>query len=236
MIYLQQSPVPDEICLIPDFCRHAFTGLILEVRNRYFVHGASLEFLHHGICQRMFRTPFDLQQDGSITLVLRFPRPVNIRHDRFSLRDRSRFIQHDRVHPIHQLQALGIFDQYVMFRPFAYPDHDCRRRGQSQRTRASYNQHRDGGQQSMSESKVAPCQHPHDKRDHGNPHHHRDKNSGNTIHQFLHGSFTSLRFLHHPDNIGQHGFTSHLIGTETKTSLLVYRPGIHGLSLHLFHG
>ena len=184
----------------------------------------------------MFRTPFDLQEDGWITLVFRPRSPVNIRHDRFSLRDRPRFIQHDRVHPVHQLQALGILDQYIMFRPFTDPDHDRCRRRQSQRTRAGNNQHRDRRQQSMSESKVTAYQHPHDKRDHRNPHHYRNKDSGNTVHQFLHGSFTSLCLLHHPDNIGQNGFSPDLIGTETETSLLIYCPGIHGLSFHLLHG
>ena len=184
----------------------------------------------------MFRTPFDLQKDGLVTLVFRPRSPVNIRHDRFSLGDRSRLIQHDRIHPVHQFQTLRILDQYIMFRPFTDPDHDRCRRRQSQRTRAGNNQHRDGRQQSMSKSKVSAYQHPHDKRDHRDPHHYRNKNSGNTVHQFLHGSFTSLCLLHHSDNIGQHGFSPHLIGTEAETSLLVYRSGIHGLSFHLLHG
>ena len=129
MIHFQQSPVPDKIYLIPDFCRHPFTGLIFEIRNRYFIHDPLLKLLHHGICQRMFRTPFDLQKDGLVTLVFRPRSPVNIRHDRFSLGDRSRLIQHDRIHPVHQFQTLRILDQYIMFRPFTDPDHDrCRRR------------------------------------------------------------------------------------------------------------
>ena len=42
------------------------------------------------------------------------------------------------------------------------------------------------------------------------------KNPRNTIDNALHGSFATLRFLHHSDNTGKHGFTAYLCGTNDK--------------------
>ena len=185
----------------------------------------------------MFRLAFRRQQ------YLLTSRPLRVTHHPQPLCDGrtpfgqgTRFIQHHGIDVTQILQRKSILNQNMPLGRLPDTDHQGRRRGQPQCTRAGNHQHRNGREQGTGQHTGPAERKPQHKGQQRKPHDRRHEDRTDTVHNALHGGFASLCLLHHLDNAGQHRCRSYGLCLENKGPLLVNRAGQHTVACCLSHG
>ena len=106
-------------------------------------------------------------------------------HLRFALGQRAGLVDDERVYFFKTLKGPGILDQHAHPCAAADADHDRHWRCQPQRTGAGDNQHSDGRNQAMGETRLRPPDVPSREGDDGNADNDRDKPAGYLISEAL---------------------------------------------------
>src|ERR1051326_7443499 len=162
----------------------------------------------HGSGQRMFTRLFcACRKDQKLTL----RKPLRQRHDlghtRLPFRERPGFINHQSVHGGEFLQCFCVAYKHAGLCTLADRDHHRHWRRQSQRTWARNNQHRHGIHQTMREARFRSDACPRRERNHSGGNYCRNKNTGNSIGQSLHGRSATAQ--EHTSEFQSHSFTSY---------------------------
>ena len=131
-------------------CLYAAAGHGGKIRHRAQRHTALLRLVDDRAGQGMLRGLLRRCRHTQQVFCRYALGTENIRYLRQSLRDRARLVQHHRLYPVHQLQALRRFDQNALFCRLTGAHHNRHRRGKAQRTGAGDHQYRNAdGQAEM---------------------------------------------------------------------------------------
>ena len=131
----------------------------------------------------------------------------NIRHNRFSGRDGSGFVQGHRPDPAGFFQGSGGLEQNSVLRPQAVSHHDSHRRRQTQCTRTADHQHTDASGQGVPGASAQ--ENPDDRHSQGRQQNRRNEDTGNPVCDLGDRRLGGRRITDHLNDLGQGGIPSH---------------------------
>ncbi len=173
-------------------------------------------------------------QTNHVPIAERRHKPDGDEHG-LSLRERSRFIENDRVHLPQHFQGLSFFDQHTGRRTTPRAHHDRHRRRQAQRTRAGDDQHRHGIDQRIGQLRLRPPHDPGESGQHCGGHHQRHKVPGSGIRHALNRRPAPLRVADHLHDPREQRIPTDFLRLHQQTARAVHRPAGDRRADRFFH-
>ncbi len=144
-------------------------------------------------------------------------------HARFAFGQGAGLVDDQRVDRLESLQRLGILDEHAGSRALADADHDRHRRRKAERAGAGDDEHRDGGDQRIGESRRRAPDQPGDEGD-GRGGDDRGHEPGrDRIGEALDRRAAALRLGDHLHDARQHGLGADLLGAHHQSAGAVDR-------------
>ncbi len=131
-------------------------------------------------------------------------------------RECSRLVECDGVNLLEGLEGLGVLDEDSSTRAASGANHDRHWSGQSQGARTSNDKNGHRVDDSIGETRLRADGQPDYEGDGSDRQHCGHEPGGDAIGKALDGSAAALGVTHHLDDLRQHGFTAHALGTHQK--------------------
>ena len=173
---------------------------------------------------------------GEQFLFTHFADGDDLRHARFTLRQRSRFIDDESGDFFHQLDCAGVLDKNTGVRAAADADHDRHRRGEPKRAGTSDDEDRDGIHDRVGEAGFGSDPHPGDESHERCQQDRGHKVTGDFIGESLDRRAAALRFRNHLHDLRQHGFVADSLRFHDEAAGVVESAADYFLAGTFFDG
>ena len=198
-LVFHQADISGIIPSAADFCLDSLARDCLKFLGFQQADLLFFRLLHDSFRQRMLAFRLHRRRNFQQLTFCHRTRGNQIRHHRFSLCDRTCFVQDDALNIMCYLQRFAGFDQNTILRSFSGTNHDRHRRRKSQRTRTG--DHQNADRTGKGKFKLSARGQPRDRCDQRDRHNDRNKNSCNLVGNLGDRSLACACIFHQTDDL-----------------------------------